>query len=162
MERPNIVGLYNKFIGGVDALDALIAYYRIHIRLRKYYHRLFSHFVNMIIVNSWLLYCRDCESAGIQSKKQKDSLAFRTSIGQALNMQGKDMSKRKRGRPLGDAEKENGVKRKCPAKSCPTQDIRSDAVGHWPVVESARKRCKRTGCTGQTVIRCSKCCVNLC
>uniref|UniRef100_A0A8C9ZPR0 PiggyBac transposable element-derived protein domain-containing protein n=1 Tax=Sander lucioperca TaxID=283035 RepID=A0A8C9ZPR0_SANLU len=117
VECPSIISLYNKFMGGVDALDALIAYYRIHIRSKKYYHRLFFHFVDMVIVNSWLLYRRDCESLTVPRKKQKDLLAFRTSIAQALCMQGKDLSKKKRGRPSMD-------------------EVRSDGVGHWPVVES--------------------------
>uniref|UniRef100_A0A667WQ57 PiggyBac transposable element-derived protein domain-containing protein n=1 Tax=Myripristis murdjan TaxID=586833 RepID=A0A667WQ57_9TELE len=54
VERPSIIILYNTFMGGVDALDELIAYYRIQIRSKKYYHRFFFHFVDMVIVNSWL------------------------------------------------------------------------------------------------------------
>ena len=38
---PAIVGKYNQNMGGVDALDALISYYRIGIRSKKYYHRFF-------------------------------------------------------------------------------------------------------------------------
>lgn len=163
VECPRIISLYNKFMGGVDALDALIAYYRIHIRSKKYYHRFFFHFVDMAIVNSWLLYRRDCESLSIPQKKQKDLLSFRTSIAQALCMQGKDLSKRKRGRPHSDVEREFEKKRhRGPAKAIPTQEVRSDAVGHWPVVESVRQRCKLPHCKGQTVFRCSKCNVHLC
>uniref|UniRef100_A0A8D0DCP7 PiggyBac transposable element-derived protein domain-containing protein n=1 Tax=Sander lucioperca TaxID=283035 RepID=A0A8D0DCP7_SANLU len=132
VECASIISLYNKFMGGVDALDALIAYYRIHIRSKKYYHRLFFHFVDMVIVNSWLLYWRDCESLTVPRKKQKDLLAFRTSIAQALST------------------------------VMPTQEVRSDGVGHWPVVESERQRCKLPHCKGQTVIKCAKCTVHLC
>lgn len=150
-------------MGGVDALDALIAYYRIHIRSKKYYHRLFFHFVDMVIVNSWLLYRRDCESLTVPKKKQKDLLAFRTSIAQALCMQGKDLSKKKRGRPSLDVEREfEKKKHRGPATVMPTQEVRSDAVGHWPVVESERQRCKLPHCKGQTVIKCAKCTVHLC
>uniref|UniRef100_A0A667X1E5 PiggyBac transposable element-derived protein domain-containing protein n=1 Tax=Myripristis murdjan TaxID=586833 RepID=A0A667X1E5_9TELE len=124
VERPSIISLYNKFMGGVDALDALIAYYCIQIRSKKYYHRFFFHFVDMVIVNSWLLYRRDCESLDVPRKLQKDLLAFRTSIAQALS------------------------------KAIPTLEVRSDAVGHWPVVESGRQRCKLPNCKGQTVFRC--------
>ncbi|XP_039610994.1 piggyBac transposable element-derived protein 3-like [Polypterus senegalus] len=41
IECPNNISLYNKFMGGADVLDALIAYYRIHIRSKKYYHKFF-------------------------------------------------------------------------------------------------------------------------
>uniref|UniRef100_A0A667WLN7 PiggyBac transposable element-derived protein domain-containing protein n=1 Tax=Myripristis murdjan TaxID=586833 RepID=A0A667WLN7_9TELE len=121
VERPSIIILYNTFMGGVDALDELIAYYRIQIRSKKYYHRFFFHFVDMVIVNSWLF-----------DDLQKDLLAFRTSIAQVLS------------------------------KAIPTLEVCSDAVGHWPVVESGRQRCKLPNCKGQTVFRCSKCKVHLC
>uniref|UniRef100_A0A3Q3VTB7 PiggyBac transposable element-derived protein domain-containing protein n=1 Tax=Mola mola TaxID=94237 RepID=A0A3Q3VTB7_MOLML len=68
---PSIISLYKKFLGGVDALDALTTYYRIHIRPKKYYHRLFCHFVDMMIVNSWLLYRRDYESPCVPRKLRR-------------------------------------------------------------------------------------------
>jgi len=39
---PNIVNAYNKHMGGVDLIDSLIGLYRVKIRSRKWYHRLFS------------------------------------------------------------------------------------------------------------------------
>ncbi|XP_043994869.1 chimeric ERCC6-PGBD3 protein-like isoform X2 [Gambusia affinis] len=163
VEYPNIINLYNKFVAGVDALDVLITSYRTQIRSRKYHHRLFCHFLDMVIVNSWLLYKRDCESVGIPRRRQKDFLAFRISIAQALFMQGKDLSKKKRAWPYFDVESEFAKKkRRGPAKDIPTQQVRSDAVGHWPVVESSRLRCKMPQCKGQTVLKCSKCKVHLC
>ncbi|KAM3626100.1 uncharacterized protein V6R79_022451 [Siganus canaliculatus] len=162
VECPKIISLRNKFMGGVDALDALIAYYRIQIKSKKYYHRLFFHFVDMVIVNSWLLYQRDCDSLKVPRKKQKDLLDFRTSIAQALCMLGKDMS-RKRGWPSFVVEREfEKKKHRGPAKAIPALEVRSDSVGHWPVVERVRQRCKFPNCRGQTVFRCSKCNVHLC
>ncbi|KAG2466262.1 BBS7 protein, partial [Polypterus senegalus] len=78
-------------------------------------------------------------------------------------MQGKDMSRKKRGRPSSDVERDfEKKKHRGPAKATPTMEVCSDAVGHWPVVESERQRCKRPNCKGQTVIKCSKCNVHLC
>ncbi|XP_030579753.1 piggyBac transposable element-derived protein 3-like [Archocentrus centrarchus] len=135
VQCPSIITLYNKFMGGVDALDALIAYYRIHIRSKKYYHRFFFHFVDMVVVNYWLLYRRDCDSLNVPRKKQKDLLAFRLSIAQALCMQGKDLTAKKRGRPSSDMEREFQKKqRRGPTKAIPTQDVRADGVGHWPQI----------------------------
>lgn len=162
MECPSIISLY-KFMGGVDALDALIAYHRIHIRSKKYYHRLFFHFVDMAIVNSWFLYRRDCESLGVPRRKRKNLLAFRASIAQAVCMEGKDPMRRKRGRPSSDVDGQFEMKkRRGLAKAIPPQEIRSDAVGHWPVVENGRQRCKLPNCKGQTVYKCAKCNVHLC
>jgi hypothetical protein len=43
-------------MGGVDLLDSLLGLYRIHIRSKKWYHRLFFHMLDVIICNAWLLY----------------------------------------------------------------------------------------------------------
>ena len=37
----SIVKEYNAFIGGVDVLDAYVAYYKTHIKSKKYYLQLF-------------------------------------------------------------------------------------------------------------------------
>ncbi|CAL9693057.1 unnamed protein product [Knipowitschia caucasica] len=117
----------------------------------------------MIIVNSWLLYRRDCDALGVLKKKQNDLLCFRTSIAQALCMQGKDLAK-KRGRPPSlDVEREyEKKKRRGPAQVIPIQEVRSDSVGHFPVVTEIRKRCKLPLCTGHSAFKCEKCNVNLC
>lgn len=74
-------------------------------------------------------------------EKQKDSLAFRTSVAQALCMKGKDMSRKKRGRPSSDVERDfEKEKYRGPAKAVPTLEVRSGAVGHWPVKDMPRGR----------------------
>lgn len=87
------------------ALNALILYYCVHIRSKKYYQRFFFPFVDMAIVNTWLLCCRNCESMNVPRKKQQDLLSFRTSIAQAFCVQGKDLSTKKRGRSSSDVER---------------------------------------------------------
>jgi len=49
VQYPNIVKQYNGFMGGVDTLDAYLAYYRTQIQSKKYYLRFFFIFV------TWLL-----------------------------------------------------------------------------------------------------------
>ncbi|KAL1246569.1 hypothetical protein QQF64_034580, partial [Cirrhinus molitorella] len=44
-----------------------------------------------------------------------------------------------------------------PTKAIPTQDVRADAVGHWPQIDSVRQRCKFPKCTGHTSFKCTKC-----
>ncbi|XP_054290525.1 piggyBac transposable element-derived protein 3-like [Macrosteles quadrilineatus] len=43
---PRAITTYNKFMGGVDLLDGLVAYFRIDLRSRKYYMRIFNHFLS--------------------------------------------------------------------------------------------------------------------
>jgi hypothetical protein len=58
IDCPNIVGIYNKHMGGVDTLDSIMGLYRIHVRSKKYYHRIFFHLLDMAVANAWLLYRR--------------------------------------------------------------------------------------------------------
>lgn len=160
---PSIVIAYNQFMGGVDLLDALVSYYRIFIKSRKYYHRLFFHMVDLVIVTCWLLYRRDCDSLEIPPRKQNDLLEFKSRIAEGLCKQGKDMARKKRGRPSGSMEAALQMKkRRGPAKPVPDQSTRTDGVGHWPSVTDARQRCKKPNCKGQTVFICTKCNLHLC
>ncbi len=164
IQIPNAVGHYNKFMGGVDQLDAMIAYHRIKLRSQKFYIRIFYHMLDMICVNSYLLYHRDCNSLGLPSKKQHDLLAFKSIIAQGLISQGKDIV-RKRGRPnilptIDNAF--NAKKRRGPTKAIPITDIRTDGIGHWPKVVEERQRCKKPNCACKTNVICRKCNVHLC
>ena len=51
VDCPDIVKVYNSSMGGVDLADQLIALYRIELRSKKNYLRLFFHMLDMIIVN---------------------------------------------------------------------------------------------------------------
>ncbi|XP_047126408.1 piggyBac transposable element-derived protein 2-like [Hydra vulgaris] len=160
--RPEIIQIYNKFMGGVDTLDAIMARYRIHLKSKKYYHRFFFHFVDLAVATGWLLYRRDCRDMGVDKRQQKDLMAFKLEIADALCREGKDMTAKKRGRPSTSMEAElQRKKKRGPAKPVPTQDVRTDSVGHWPA-HGVRQRCKRPGCKGQTVFVCTKCNANLC
>lgn len=161
---PQMVRLYNSFMGGVDALDATISYYRIHIRSKKWYHRLIFHFIDLVIVNCWLLYCRDCESLQIAKKCRMDLLEFRTQIAESLCKEGKDTTARKRGRPSTSSiqQKYEIKKKRGPTTSIPSTNVRQDGMHHWPVIKPTRQRCKKPNYKGQTNVFCEKCEVNLC
>lgn len=163
VQCPRAVVTYNKFMGGVDLLDGLIAYYRIKIKSKKFYMKFIFHFLDMSIVNAWLLYRRACATHNLPKKLIDDLLSFKCSVFEVLLKQGKD-SKRKRGRPSTDqVELEFEEKKKRgPAKPIPDFNIRRDGVGHWPVVTEERKRCRKPGCTGITVMKCNKCDLHLC
>lgn len=159
---PRIVTTYNKFMGGVDLLDGLVAYYRIRIRSRKYYMRLVYHFVDMAVVNEWLLYRRDCTNQQYQKKDILDLLDFRSEIFGVLCNQGTMVTKR--GRPSADQEDAafENKKKRGPAKPIPECEVRQDGYGHWLIVTPTRQRCKKSGCKGKSVVKCGKCDVYLC
>ncbi|CAI6354669.1 unnamed protein product [Macrosiphum euphorbiae] len=43
-------------MGGVDLMDSMIGRYRIIMRSKKWYMKIFYHLVDMSIVNAWMLY----------------------------------------------------------------------------------------------------------
>ncbi|KAF2899145.1 hypothetical protein ILUMI_07029 [Ignelater luminosus] len=75
---PETVSTYNEFMGGVDLLDDLIAYYRIRMRSKKYHLRLFFHFVDVAVINSWLLYRRDCKANSYNKNKIMNLITFKS------------------------------------------------------------------------------------
>ncbi|MGH0158816.1 UNVERIFIED_CONTAM: hypothetical protein FKN15_047671 [Acipenser sinensis] len=159
---PAVVKEYNKNMGGVDLLDSLIALYRNKIKSKKWYHRLVFHFLDMIIVTSWLLYRRDCEGTGMRKKEQMKLYTFKSYIAEGLCKSGKSLE-RKKGRPSSTIAGEYEAKRrKGPAAPIPVPDVRLDATAHWMIMAEKKGRCKVPGCTGTPKAKCRKCDVHLC
>jgi hypothetical protein len=64
----------------------------------------------------------------------------------------------KRGRPSNETNATIEAKRLKPlAKSLPTQDVREDGIGHFPIWIKTLGRCKLPLCTGFSFIICEKC-----
>ena len=104
---PSIISTYNKFMGGVDLLDCLLSLYRIHIRSKKWYHKLFFHFLDVTVVQSCLMYCRSMTGNEGKLKLRE----FKMILADSLMRAGKSTST-KRGRPsLPDVEKQLQAKK---------------------------------------------------
>ncbi|XP_033911326.3 piggyBac transposable element-derived protein 2-like [Acipenser ruthenus] len=159
---PAVVKEYNKNMGGVGLLDSLIALYRNKIKSKKWYHRLVFHFLDMIIMTTWLLYRRDCEGTGMRKKEQMKLYTFKSYIAEGLCKSGKSLE-RKKGRPCSTIAGEYEEKRrKGPAAPIPVPDVRLDATAHWMIMAEKKGRCKVPGCTGTPKAKCRKCDVHLC
>lgn len=154
---PNAVMVYNKHMGGVDLLDALLGYYRIQIRSKKFYHRIFFHMLDMITVNSWLLYRR-----GLDDSEPSLPLAdFKCAVAEGLCLTNKSTGS-KRGRPSLDLENAIEAKRlRGPIAIMPSRDVRLDQIDHLPIW-TTRQRCKVPECSGRSHVECQKCKVSLC
>ncbi|KAJ8963011.1 hypothetical protein NQ317_006820 [Molorchus minor] len=162
---PDIVSVYNMHMGGVDLQDSLLGLYPIKLKSRKWYMRIFCHMIDVVIVNAWLLSRRI--NAQLKNNDKLSLLQFKTILAQDLCLLGKTKEK-KRGRPSTSGSstptyspKPFTLKRRC-FEPHPTENIKFDDTGHWPLHTEYRERCKRSNCKGKSRIMCEKCGLHLC
>ena len=155
---PDIVQRYNKSMGGVDLAHHLLALYRINTKAKKCYHKLIYHFIDMAVVNAWLLYRRDAVTISLNKNEILSLASFKLHVAFTLTKRGKACQQFKHGRPssrLSDTD----AKRTC---GYPSNEIHFAKVAHMPFFSDKRKKCKNTNCSGKTHIYCQECNINLC
>ncbi|XP_065055887.1 piggyBac transposable element-derived protein 2-like isoform X2 [Rhopilema esculentum] len=158
---PYIVIMYNKSMGGVDLADMLIALYRIEVKTKRWYIKVFWHLVDICKVNGWLLYRRHSRQLGLPAAKQKPFLQFCTEIATALINIKKAPQSSRLGRPTKHPSTEaNSHGGKRAAQPTPINDIRYDQTGHWPLPSADKKRCRV--CQSYSRMTCEKCKIALC
>lgn len=156
---PKAISIYNKYMGGVDLLDSMLGFYRIKIRSKKWYHRIFFHMVDLVCVNSWLLWRRRMEQ--IEDVTYMPLLDFKLFIADILMREDVLVftpTSRKRGRPLTQVE---NIKKK-QRLELPPIEVAEDGFNHWPQWKKDRQRCKFEGCIQKSQVMCSKCKCYLC
>ena len=159
---PAIVSSYNTHMGYVDEVNSYLGRYKVTCQSRsRYYLKIFHHFLNIMVTNSWSKYRRDAE---ICKEEQKDILSlydFKASVSQSLLKVGTCKSQVGRKSAI---EHEYLVKQKCGGRKTvlPPQDVRLDNVGHWPTATVKGPRCKNPNCDAKPVTKCEKCDVHLC
>ncbi|KAG7260255.1 hypothetical protein CRUP_015317 [Coryphaenoides rupestris] len=84
VERPYIVGTYNKYMGGVDLLDSFTAKYKFPLKSRRWYMYIFWHTITLAVVNAWLLYKRDCQAVKISKKETLNMRHFQAQLASSL------------------------------------------------------------------------------
>lgn len=156
IDCPNIIKQYNKHMGGVDLTDSLIGRYRIKMKSRKWYIRIFYHLIDITVVNSWILYKKVCL---VREETPMSLCDFRINLGESLCKSGISLQKT-RGRPSSSPSLE--IKRKYINSHIPSFDVRKDEISHWPAYMDKRLRCKLPNCNGYTFTKCEKCNTALC
>ncbi|KAI2650763.1 PiggyBac transposable element-derived protein 4 [Labeo rohita] len=134
---PAAVLDYNKHMGGVDLSDALIGYYTVLHKTKKWYRSFFYHFVDIAVVNAFILHQ---QMAKMKNQKPLTQKAFRETLVSELAGTG----------PASAPAKEHLV----PSKgSHLPKHIKGDST-------SGRRKCKI--CHSKTPVMCVTCQVHLC
>ncbi|XP_060942279.1 piggyBac transposable element-derived protein 4-like [Limanda limanda] len=135
---PPAVNDYNRSMAGVDFSGALIGFYKVLHKSNKWYMKFFFHFMDIAIVNSFLLHKDLARSRGDPPLRQKE---FRETLIQELAEAGS------------------------PSASMPLPLPAPPTAHHMPVHISGhstkgRLRCRE--CSLRTPLKCSSCDVALC
>ena len=125
---------------------------------RHFFLRIFSHYCDLMVLNSWLRYRRDAND--LKKKKTMDLWEFKSSI--AENLCAAKQPIKIRVSQFSSTEPDIMVKkRRGPTVPVPPKTSRQDEIANWPVF-LAKERCKKPGCTGIVMTGCEKCNVRLC
>ncbi|KAL0871532.1 hypothetical protein ABMA27_005245 [Loxostege sticticalis] len=159
---PKIIKDYNSHMGGVDLMDSFLGRYRIRIKSRKWYMRLFYHMIDLSVINSWILYKKVNEGKG--NTKNMNLGEYRAELAESLCKYKVNGDGNKRGRPSrGSLERELELKAKRGKMSyVPPKDVRTDGIAHHERRCEKKNRCKLPNCKGFTRVECTKCNVALC
>ncbi|XP_050546149.1 piggyBac transposable element-derived protein 3-like [Daktulosphaira vitifoliae] len=158
---PKAIDTYNSYMGGVDLLDSMLGYYRISIKSKKYYIKIFFHVLDLCVVNAWLLYRR------VHTDNSYLPLVdFKLLVSEVLCEKQK-VSPKRRGRPTLEENTTEYMynekkRRRGPCKEIPEQEVRLDGYDHYPIHTNNRIRCKYPDCNFKTMITCQKCTIPLC
>jgi len=60
---------YNKYMGFVDNVDHLISMYKIDRKFKKWWHRLFWHFIDVTVTNSFITFTKINNDNSVTLKK---------------------------------------------------------------------------------------------
>ncbi|KAF3837244.1 hypothetical protein F7725_004708 [Dissostichus mawsoni] len=172
VERPYIVGTYNKYMGVVDLFDSFTAKYKFPMKSQRWYMYIFWHTIILAVINAWLLYKRECKALKMPKQEILNRRQFQADLASSLILRGRPSSGN--GSPAATVTSRsplNAQKRpssgdgsppnEAPSKrSQPPLDVRKDLMAHFPV-KTKRGRCRHCS-KGYKNTQCTKCDVRLC
>ena len=136
-QQPNMIKVYNMYMGGVDRADENIGKYRSSIRGKKWYSSPLLFCFEMVLQNAWQLHKEHVE-------KPLDFLEFRRRVAtHYLDTYGQPAELGRKGRP--------SQKHKL--------DSLYDGIKHMTIKQEKQTRCAI--CHKNTTFRCQKCSVAL-
>lgn len=168
---PNIISAYNRSMGGVDRCDMMVSLYRMKMKGKKWYKRLFFHFVDLALLNAWTM-LRQTTQPKLKLVDYKIDVAvalIRGGLGglQLHRIAGPAPGRDSRQGPAAEADDQpvgsSGDQPDPPSVSTVNSYVRYDGSGHLPrKVAKLPKYCKMEGCKRRSKMHCVKCMVYLC
>ncbi|XP_069570766.1 piggyBac transposable element-derived protein 4 [Brachyistius frenatus] len=138
VQAPPALKDYNQWMGGVDLSDALIEYYKVIHKTQKWYKTFFYHFMDIAIVNAFILHKELAKAKGAVPMNQK---AFRETLATELAAAGSPTTAK-------------------PAPPTPPQGAHHRPVHISGSSTVGRLKCRH--CHAKTPVKCSSCDVPLC
>ncbi|KAI4884540.1 hypothetical protein NFI96_026632 [Prochilodus magdalenae] len=140
---PAPVKAYNKYMGGVDLSDQRLQNYTTRRKTYRWYKTFFFHFLDMAVVNAYLLYREQCEG---KSRKAVSHLDFRKKLCEELCDVKQNTAPSKIVQMEHELERIQGGRRVC--RQCRLEGRRSDTSWQCvrcdtPLCGSAAKNCFR-------------------
>ncbi|XP_047122154.1 piggyBac transposable element-derived protein 4-like [Schistocerca piceifrons] len=146
---PLAAAEYNKIMGGVDRFDQLGEWYAVGHRSRKWCHRLFFSLVDLVVVNSYVMWKLQ--------KTEADQLTLRLHL--ACRFISGFSNRKRRGRPIHFQTPKRGV-------SGVPDELHLEKVGtHFPTKGTTNRRCCQCSTKNKgkrTKVICGNCRVPLC
>ena len=144
VQRPPIVELYNKFMGGVDLADQRVRSYQRNTKSCVCYMKLFFYFVEVAIMNAYILQRKSPRRNPPATQKARLMLPFRREL----------ITKLIGGRVYRRQQQSN---------QCLPDERRFDlSLGHFPVLMPTRSHCKVHMQHVDTQYACSVCYIRMC
>lgn len=84
LDCPNIIVDYNRYMGGFDSLDANLGRYKIKLKSRKFYLRIFYHILDLCVINAWTLQRRVLKQKNRDLSRLPSLSDFRIELSAAL------------------------------------------------------------------------------
>lgn len=162
IDCPKIIKEYNAHMGGVDLMDSHLGRYKIRIKSRKWYIRIFYHLLDLTVINSWVLYKKALRQKGVAARNIYSLAEFRAELADVLCKYTPNIP---RGRPSTSSlhdEPQAKIRRGKPCQVIPAMEIRLDNSDHNLIRSDGRGRCMLPACSLLSTIKCSKCNVFLC
>ncbi|XP_063068727.1 piggyBac transposable element-derived protein 4-like [Engraulis encrasicolus] len=148
---PEPVRAYNKYMGGVDLSDALIKYFTVTQKTKRWYYKLFLHFVDIAVVNSFIIHKEMLMARNERPLTQK---AFREVLSCELADVGQQQPRSPAETSSSSDEEEEAPQGCYPVTVTePSSDPRKKAT-------AGRRRCVL--CQRKTLFMCRSCQVPLC